>query len=254
MSYFKTKNGVLYQGDCMELLHATVRNGSVDMVLCDLPYGTTNCEWDKRLPLTALWHEYSRIVKENGVVALTAQQPFATDLIMTSGRVMKFRYELIWEKSKACGFLNAHKMPLRAHENILIFYRKLPYYMPQMGKGAPYRAKRGKEKKSSIYHFNGIRIDTVNAGTRYPRSVSSFPTESHTAHPTEKPQALFEWLIRTYTREGETVLDNCMGGGTTAAACEALGRKWIGMEMEKQWCDAAKERLARQGCVFINPK
>ena len=232
-------------GDCLEVMK-DIESASIDMILCDLPYGTTNCDWDKKIELAPLWRAWNVCLKDNGVVCLTAQQPFATELITSCLRPMKFRYELIWEKTKACGFLNAKRMPLRAHENILIFYKKLPYYEPQMTSGRPYKTKRGKSKTSSVYHFNGKSIDKENTGTRYPRSVIRFPQEARTKHPTEKPQALFEWLVRTYTRPGETVLDNCMGSGTTAAACEALGRRWIGMEKETAWCETAKERLARQ--------
>lgn len=247
--YLRTENGVLYHGDCMEHF-GKILKGSVDMVLCDLPYGITNCDWDKKIALAPLWRAWNVCLKDEGVVCLTAQQPFVTELITSCLRPMKFRYELIWEKSKACGFLNANRMPLRAHENILIFYKKLPYYNPQMTTGKPYITKRGKSKASSVYHFNGKSIDKTNEGTRYPRSVLRFAQEARTKHPTEKPQALFEWLIRTYTRPGETVLDNCIGSGTTAAACEALGRKWIGIEKETAWCEAAKERLCAQGVVI----
>jgi len=242
--YLRTRSGILYQGNCMEHF-GKISNGTVDMVLCDLPYGTTNCEWDTKIPLSPLWDQWGRILKENGTVCLTAQQPFVTELINSTKRPFRFRYEFIWEKSKACGFLNANRMPLRAHENILVFYRKMPRYMPQMSEGRPYRQKGGREKKSSIYHFDGKKTAIENRGTRFPRSVLRFPSESHTEHPTEKPQALFEWLIRTYTIPGETVLDNCMGGGTTAAAAEATGRRWIGIKTEEHWCEAIKERLVR---------
>ncbi len=248
--YLETENGILYHGDCMAHF-GKIRNGAVDMVLCDLPYGITECKWDTKIPLAPLWDQWGRILKENGTVCLTAQQPFVTELINSTKRPFRFRYELIWEKTKACGFLNANRMPLRAHENILIFYRKMPRYMPQMSEGRPYSTKGGQEKKSSIYHFDGKKTATENHGTRFPRSVLRFATESHTEHPTEKPQALFEWLIRTYTIHGETVVDNCMGGGTTAAAAEATGRRWIGMEMEEHWCEATRERLKNQGCSFI---
>ena len=139
-TYFESKLGRLYHGDCMEHF-GKILNGSVDMVLCDLHYGITDCKWDVKIPLAPLWREWGRVVKENGAVVLTAQQPFATELIVSSGRMFKFRYELIWEKAKALGFLNANKMPLRAHENILVFYRKLPTYIPQMTHGTPYKSK-----------------------------------------------------------------------------------------------------------------
>ena len=241
--YFKTELGRLYHGDCMEHF-ISILNGSVDMVLCDLPYGTTDCKWDVKIPLAPLWREWGRMVRENGAVVLTAQQPFATELIVSSGRIFKFRYELIWEKAKALGFLNANKMPLRADENILVFYRHLPVYMPQMTQGTPYRSK-DNGKHTVIYgKFRGQKSED-NTGTRYPRSVLRFPQEGRTKHPTEKPQALFEWLVRTYTRPGDIVMDNCMGSGTTAAACEATARRWIGMEVSEKFCRMTKERIEK---------
>jgi len=242
-TYFESELGRLYHGDCMEHF-GKILNGSVDMVLCDLPYGITDCKWDVKIPLAPLWREWGRVVKENGAVVLTAQQPFATELIVSSGRMFKFRYELIWEKAKALGFLNARKMPLRAHENILVFYRHLPTYIPQMSEGKPYTSK-ARGKHTSLYGKYNEKKSENNTGTRYPRSVLRFPQEGQTNHPTEKPQALFEWLIRTYTRPGDAVLDNCMGSGTTAAACEATGRRWIGMELSEEFCRMTKERIEK---------
>ena len=244
-TYFESELGCLYHGDCMDHF-GKILNGSVDMVLCDLPYGITDCKWDIKIPLVPLWREWGRVVKENGAVVLTAQQPFATELIVSSGRMFKFRYELIWEKAKALGFLNARKMPLRAHENILVFYRHLPTYIPQMTEGTPYKSK-DNGKHTSLYAKYKPFVSADNPGKRYPRSVLRFPQEGHTSHPTEKPQAMFEWLIRTYTLPGEVVLDNCMGSGTTAAACEATGRRWIGMEMSEEFCIMTKERV--QGLI-----
>ena len=243
MKYFETENGVLYHGDCLDIL-PTIPDGSVDMILCDLPYGTTDCKWDVLIPMAPLWENYRRIVKQNGAIVLTAQQPFATDLINAARKW--FRYELVWEKAKALGFLNAKRMPLRAHENILVFYRRLPRYTPQFAEGKPYKNSASRAKTKVYGHAKG-REATVNTGTRYPRSVLRFAQEGRTGHPTEKPQALFEWLIRTYTQPGETVLDNCMGSGTTAAACEAASRRWIGIEMSEEYCGMIRERLHEQG-------
>lgn len=241
--FLETKIGKLYHGDCMELF-CMVPTNSVDMILCDLPYGITDCVWDKKLPLKPLWGEWGRMLKENGAVVLTAQQPFAMELVYSAPRTLRFRYELIWEKSKPLGFLNANKMPLRAHENILVFYRKLPQYFPQMTEGKPYKAGSGNRNTAIYSRFkSGVKND--NHGTRYPRSVLRFPQEGQTKHPTEKPQALFEWLIKTYTAAGDVVLDNCMGSGTTAAACEATGRRWIGMEQSEEYCGMLRERLKK---------
>lgn len=237
----ETNLGKLFCGNCMEELPKLL-TGSVDMILCDLPYGTTDCTWDEKIPLHPLWLEWARVLKENGAVVLTAQQPFATELVYSAPRTMRFRYELIWEKSKALGFLNANKMPLRAHENILVFYRKLPRYFPQMTEGKPYKASNS-NKNTAIYSRFKRLPGGDNSGTRYPRSVLRFPQEGQTQHPTEKPQALFEWLIKTYTTPGELVLDSCMGSGTTAAAGEATGRRWIGTELSEEFCEMARKRL-----------
>ncbi len=233
-------NGILYHGNCLEIM-PTIPTGSIDMILCDLPYGTTDCEWDVRIPLEPLWEQYRRLIKPNGAIVLTAQQPFATDLI-NAARPW-FRYEIIWEKAKALGFLNANRMPLRAHENVLVFYKRLPHYAPQMAEGKAYVSKHS-PAKTAVYRDVKKRIETINKGVRYPRSVLRFPQEGRTGHPTEKPQALFEWLVKTYTKPGETVLDNCMGSGTTAAACEATGRRWIGIEMSEEYCEMIRNRLA----------
>lgn len=226
-AFFATKNGTLYMGDCLDVL-PEIPDGSVDMVLCDLPYGTTSFKWDKKLPFGRLWAEYSRLIREHGAIALTAQQPFATDLIVTGRKL--FRYELIWEKTLACGFLNANRMPLRAHENILIFYKK------GGGDGSVY---------GRTYRIQEHR----NTGQRYPRSVLRFANVNarNHGHPTEKPLELFEWLIRTYTNEGDLVLDNCLGSGTTAVAAERQNRRWLGIEKELEYCEIAKRRLEELG-------
>ena len=242
--FFKTKNGTLCMGDCLDVL-PEIPDDSVDMILCDLPYGTTNFKWDKRLPFGRLWAEYSRLIREHGAIALTAQQPFATDLIVTGRKL--FRYELIWEKTLACGFLNANRMPLRAHENILIFYKKLPVYHPHMTPGTSYYKKGGGD--GSVYGRKYRIQEHRNTGQRYPRSVLRFANANarNHGHPTEKPLELFEWLIRTYTNEGDLVLDNCLGSGTTAGAAERQNRRWLGIEKELEYCEMAKRRLEELG-------
>jgi site-specific DNA-methyltransferase (adenine-specific) len=223
----------------MEIMRE-IPDESADMILCDLPYGTTRHRWDKRLPMFPLWREYWRVARPGAVIALTAQQPFATDLINSSRR--QFRYELIWEKPCALGFLNARRMPLRSHENILIFYKRLPKYRPQMTAGKPYlRKSAGGMRFVNGSGYNDIGID--NSGVRYPRSVLRFGKSGHSGHPTEKPLALFEWLIKTYTDEGDLVIDNCLGSGTTAVVCETNKRRWLGIERELEYCEMAKERL-----------
>ena len=178
MLYYENPQGKLYHGDCLELMK-NIPDGSVDMILCDLPYGITErCKWDTKIPLAPLWDQWGRILKENGAVCLTAQQPFVTELINSTKRPFRFRYELIWEKSKACGFLNANRMPLRAHENIFVFYRKMPRYMPQMSEGSPYRQKGGREKKSSIYRSDGKKRQ-LKTTVRDSRAACSASPRNH---------------------------------------------------------------------------
>jgi site-specific DNA-methyltransferase (adenine-specific) len=238
--FFKTERGELYLGDCLELL-PEVPTESVDMILSDLPYGVTDLPWDKKLPLEPVWREFMRILKERGIIILMAQQAFATDLINMGRKI--FRYELIWEKTLSVRFWHAKYMPLRAHENILVFYRKRPVYHPQMTEGKPYANKEG-----GMRNFLGRDIRNIsksNKGQRYPRSVLRFSSAGakRSGHPTEKPLALFEWLIRTYSDEGGLVLDCCAGSGTTAVAAEKLDRQWLMMEKEPEFCSMAKRRL-----------
>lgn len=217
-----------------------IPDGSADMILCDLPYGTTALSWDKRIPMEPLWQEYLRLTRPESAIVLTAQQPFATDLI-NAGRKY-FRYELIWEKAIALGFLNANRMPLRSHENLLVFYRRLPTYNPQMTEGRPYTRK-ADEKRCSLYGGQKKDQGRVSNGERYPRSVLRFTKDGHSGHPTEKPLSLFKWLILTYTNQGGIVLDNCIGSGTTAVAAEQTGRRWIGIEKEPSYFEMAVERI-----------
>lgn len=232
--------GRLHLGDCLEVMKE-ISDESVDMILCDPPYGTTALPWDKRLPMEPLWKEYLRITRKSSAIVLTAQQPFATDLI-NAGRKY-FRYELIWEKPIALGFLNANRMPLRSHENLLIFYRRLPTYNPQMTTGGkPYKRK-ADETRCALYGGQKRGVGRISNGDRYPRSVLRFGKDAHSGHPTEKPLSLFEWLILTYTNLGELVLDNCIGSGTTAVAAERTGRRWIGIEKEPLYFEMAAERI-----------
>lgn len=227
-------------GDCLILMD-DLPDKSIDMILCDLPYGTTSRnKWDSIIPTDKLWAQYKRIIRDGGAIVLFAQQPFACDLIQSNRKW--FRYEWIWEKSCAVGFLNANRMPLRAHENILVFYNKLPTYNPQKTNGKPYRAKSGNRATTNYGIFDGD-YRTVNLdGKRYPRDVIRFNGETG-YHPTQKPVPLCEYLIKTYTNEGELVLDNCMGSGTTGLACVNTNRRFIGMELDKEYLRIAKERL-----------
>ena len=226
----------IYNEDCLVGMSA-IPDKSVDMILCDLPYGTTRNKWDTVLPLDWLWDEYNRIIKDSGAIVLTAQTPF--DKVLGASNIENLKYEWIWVKPSGTGHLNAKKMPLKNHENILVFYKKLPTYNPQMTKGTPYTQKSG--RASSNYNPQE-RVTTVNEGYRYPLTVQKFKSEKG-LHPTQKPVELFEYLIKTYTNEGETVLDNCMGSGTTAIACINTNRNYIGFELDKGYYRASIERI-----------
>jgi DNA modification methylase len=234
----------IYQRDCIEGM-SLIPEKSIDMVLCDLPYGTTRNKWDSVINLQLLWEQYERIIKDNGAIVLTAQTPF--DKVLGASNLQLLRYEWIWEKTSATGHLNAKKMPMKAHENILVFYKKLPPYNPQKTIGHPRKVSLAKHKinceKSTNYNDYGL--SSYDSTERYPRSVQVFATDKQkeALHPTQKPVALFEYLIRTYTNEGDTVLDNCIGSGTTAVACVRTKRNFIGFETERDYVEIANQRL-----------
>ena len=233
----------LLQGDCLELMKG-IPDKSIDMVLCDLPYGTTRNTWDKKIDLEKLFTEYRRITKSNAAIALFSQMPFSVDLIQANRK--QFRYEWIWEKSQGTGHLNANRMPLKIHENILIFYDKLPTYNPQKTYGHAYY--RAKHYKGSTNYGKQDECETICAdGSRYPTDVIKYAqcncTKEKPIHPTQKPVDLLEYLIKTYTNEGETVLDNCMGSGSTGVACVNTGRDFIGMELDGHYFEIARQRI-----------
>jgi len=239
----------LHKGDCLEIMK-TLEAGSVDMVLCDLPYGTTHNNWDSIIPLEPLWREYWRLIKPNGAIVLTAAQPFTSVLVVSALR--DFKYDWTWRKPKGTGHLNAKKMPMRDKEDIAVFYRSQPTYNPQYGSGLPYKDKAGKDHAAttsmtgSYGAYTNKREDSD--GRRYPKQVLEFGiVERGTVHPTQKPVALMEYLIRTYTNEGDTVLDNTMGSGTTGVACANTGRKFIGIEMNAEYFEIASSRRAAAG-------
>lgn len=235
----------IYHGDCLELM-PQISDGSIDMILCDLPYGTTQNKWDSIIPLEKLWEEYKRIIKTNGAIVLTAQTPF--DKVLGCSNLEWLKYELIWEKSKATGFLNAKKIPLKAHENILIFYKQQPTYNPQMTKGEPYNKGFIKAQNGNgTYGTFDAKLRLNETGDRFPRSVMYFKTseaEGEVIHPTQKPVALFEYLIKTYTNENEIVLDNCAGSCTTAIACKNTNRNFICIEKEEKYFNVSNKRMA----------
>lgn len=231
----------LMHGDCLKLMK-DIPDSSVDLILCDLPYGSTQCKWDTVIPFAALWDQYLRIAKRNAAIVLHAAQPFTSALVMS--RPDLFRYEWIWEKGNATGFLNAKKQPMRAHESALVFYRKQPTYNPQMTSGHERKTASSKTVNSECYG-KAISLTNYDSTERYPRSVQFFSSDKQSGnyHPTQKPVALMEYLIRTYTNEGDTVLDNCMGSGTTGVACVNTGRKFTGMEMDSTYFEIASKRI-----------
>lgn len=228
----------LWNGDCLNLM-SRIPDKSTDLILCDLPYGTTENEWDSVIDLKKLWQEYNRIIKDNSCIALFAQCPF--DKILAISNISMLRYEYIWIKDNATGFLNANKMPLKKTENILIFYKKLPTYNPQMKSGKPYVCKQG--GGSTNYNKFADNVVTVNEGLRYPDNVLKFNRDKEKFHPTQKPILLLEYLIKTYTNKGDLVVDNCMGSGSTGVACKLTDRKFIGIELNKEYFDIAKQRI-----------
>lgn len=234
------QNIQLLKGDCLEIMKS-IPDKSIDMILCDLPYGTTRNKWDGVIPLNLLWEQYERIIKDNGCIALFGQPPF--DKVLGCSNLKLLKYEWIWEKSHATGHLNAKKMPMKKHENILIFYRQLPTYNAQLKPGKPYKDLRTEGKvHSSNYGKQTSYKQNINDGWRYPTDILQFKAEKH-LHPTQKPTPLLEYLIKTYTNENEVVLDNCMGSGSTGIACINTKRQFIGIELDKKYFDIASERL-----------
>jgi len=234
-------------GDCLEVMK-DIPDKSVDMILADLPYGTTACKWDTRIPFEPLWEQYKRIIKDNGAIVLTASQPFTSALVMSN--IKMFKYDLIWDKQLTSGFLNANRMPLRSHEDILVFYSKQPTYNPQKVKGKKNHSK-GKmtsETNNDYGKYGKIDNTEILGDMKHPRSIISFekPHPSKSIHPTQKPVVLFEYLIKTYTNEGDLVLDNCAGSGTTGVACKKTGRNYILIEKEEKYCKIAQERLRQE--------
>jgi len=236
-----------YHGDCLVEMDK-IADKSVDMILCDLPYGTTVCKWDSVIPFEPLWKQYKRIIKDNGAIILTATQPFTSTLILSN--LPMFKYELIWDKKngKAPGVAKYRPMP--SHEAILIFGKGTNTYNPQWGKGKPYVDKRSKaatrnQDDGHKLGYNGI-YEIVNDGIRHPLSIIEVPTysEKGSLHPTAKPIPLMEYLIKTYTNECDTVLDNCMGSGTTGVACKKTGRHFIGIEKDEKYFEIAVNRVS----------
>ena len=239
----------LMQGDCLELMK-DIPDESVDIILCDLPYGTTACKWDTIIPFEPLWEQYERVIKDNGAIVLTGQEPFSSHLRMSN--IKDYRYDWKWDKVVGSNFINAKRMPLKVYEDVMIFYKRQPTYNPQMvlreEKNFRVSGKSGNNSNrvNGVKQLSGVASDKMKYPTnkikinRLEKELNS----KHVIHPTQKPVALFEYLIKTYTNEGETVLDNCMGSGTTGVACKNLNRNFIGMELDKEYCEIAKKRIA----------
>ena len=231
----------LYQGDCLELMK-NIPDKSIDMILCDLPYGTTKNKWDIIIPLDILWQYYKKIIKDNGCIALFAQTPF--DKVLGASNLEMLKYEWIWEKDKGTGFLNAKKMPLKLHENILVFYKNPPTYNPVMRTGfKPYKQKSG---RGSSNYEKQVQVVTDNSGDRYPVDIIKFNRDKDKLHPTQKPVALLEYLIKTYTNEGDVVLDNCAGSMSTGIACLNTNRNGIMIEKDENYFKIGKERIEKR--------
>jgi len=242
----------LYNDDCLKVL-PTIPDKSIDLILTDPPYGTTQCKWDSVISFELMWKYLKRIIKDNGCIALFGSEPFSSALRMSN--IKNYKYDWIWQKDNSTGFANAKKQPLRKYENICIFYNRRTIYNPQMRIGKPYKikgAKRNKgtetlsgdklqkNNKSNIASY--YRSANNNIGTRYPINIINFKRERG-FHPTQKPVALLEYLIKTYTNENDTVLDFTMGSGSTGVACKNLDREFIGIELDKQYFEIAKNRI-----------
>jgi len=244
----KLKNKIIC-GDCLELMKL-IPDKSIDAIISDPPYGTTACKWDTIIPFEPLWEQYKRIIKDNGAIVLTSSQPFTSALVMSN--IKMFKYEWIWEKNKATGHLDSKKKPMKAHENILVFYNLQPTYNPQgliaketltISKGN--RGKKGEGSSGDVYGFAGK--DAIQTHTNYPRTVQKIGVDMKAEfHPTQKPVALGQYLIRTYTNEGDLILDNTCGSGSFLVAAMLEKRNFIGIEISPAYCKIARQRLRQE--------
>jgi site-specific DNA-methyltransferase (adenine-specific) len=225
---------------------------SVNLILCDLPYGTSACKWDTIIPFDKLWEAYERIITDDGAIVLFGCEPFSS--LLRTSNLNLYKYDWVWEKPSGANFLNFKYQPAKVHENIMVFGKMATsyskngnmVYIPQMEDGTPYKGKSGKQRND--YGNSTVRtpikqVYTENDGTRYPRSIQKFSLDKDKLHPTQKPTALLEYLIKTYTEDGGTVLDNCMGSGSTGIACLNTNRDFIGIEMNEEYFNVAKERI-----------
>jgi len=234
----------IYQMDCLEGMKL-IPYKSIDMILCDLPYGTTKNKWDSIIDIDKLWEQYNRIIKDNGAIVLFGQDKFSAMMMLSQPKL--HRYNLIWNKVLVSGFLNANRMPLRTHEDIMIFYKKAPYYNPQKFKGNKNHSKGSMKTDINNNYGEYGKVDNTEllGDMKHPKSIITFekPHPSISIHPTQKPVELCEWLIKSYSKENDIILDNCMGSGTTAIACTLNNRKWIGFETDSKYIELANKRL-----------
>ena len=239
----------LYNADCFDVM-PMIADKSIDCIIADLPYGTTSCKWDSILPFDKLWEQYKRIIKDNGAIILFGSQPFTSALVMSNPKM--FRYELVWDKKNPTNFASANKCPLKSHENILVFYLRKSTYNPIKWRGK-INHKQGNSKENFADTRGNIkRVDDDLSGMKFPKSIIVFEKHSSQCgfHPTQKPVALLEYLIKTYTNENELILDNTMGSGTTGIACQNTNRKFIGIEKETNYFDIAVKRIKDNNNLF----
>lgn len=238
---YRAKGIKLIRGDCLEIMK-NIPDGKIDMILCDLPYGTTACKWDNVIPFEPLWEQYERVIKDNGAIVLTATQPFASALIMS--KLDWYKHEWIWDKVRPSGFQVANYKPMQRHEHVLVFSKKgkrVNYFPIMELRNKPVTGKvYGRSDSSPLAHSDGRKRTYIN---KYPQSILKYNKPSKSLHPTQKPVALLEYLIKTYTNEGDLVLDNCMGSGSTGVAAINTNRKFIGIELEQNYFDIAKNRI-----------
>ena len=241
----------LYNSNCLDEMR-TIRDKSIDMILCDLPYGTSACKWDTVIPFDKLWEQYERIIKDDGAIVLFGSEPFSS--LLRTSNLKLYKYDWKWEKPNGANFLNFKYQPAKVHEDIMVFGKMAVSfskngnmkYFPQMTNGVPYSQKSGKQKNdysNSTVRSPIVQVITENDGTRYPRSIQQFNLDKDKLHPTQKPVALLEYLIKTYTNENDVVLDNCMGSGSTGIACINTNRSFIGIELNEEYFNIAKNRI-----------
>ena len=251
---FKDIRCTLWNGDCLEVMRE-IPGSSVDMILCDLPYGTTKCSWDTILPFDELWIQYDRIAKENCAIVLFGNEPFSSKLRLSN--IKQYKYDMYMRKSQAVGFFNAKRMPLKDIETISVFYKKLPTYNPQ---GVTYcnkvmhNSRNRRTKGAAISSQNGGLIENaeyIQQVENYPRQVIDVSSTGKTVHPTQKPVTILEYLIRTYTNDGDLVLDNCMGSGSTGVAALNTNRRFLGIELDPTYSSIATDRIQHVVCQYL---